>query len=225
MSIGRFKARRSLASATLCALLLSVACAPAEPTTVSVIIPATRDGTVGCIEPAREHELIEQRAILCRPDVRARFVLFSKQRPRTFAQTILSDAASDAVALPFEMCPEAVSSALRAQIEHGVARIVARGGIVVAATGNRGSLACAGGTSERFPADVPRVISVGAGSQDRPSYTLRWHGKPDYYVSWDNETLGSAGTSFAAARFVLWRFNIRDIHVIVTKSTARDHRR
>ncbi|HEY0383858.1 MAG TPA: hypothetical protein VGC72_16825 [Candidatus Elarobacter sp.] len=64
------------------------------------------------------------------------------------------------------------------------------------------------------------MITVGAGSQARPSYTLRWHDKPDYFVSWNDETLGSAGTSFAAARFVVWRLGISDRGVLVAKAEA-----
>ena len=181
---------------------------------VAVIMPGDRDAIVGCTEPSDQHELEQQRTILCRPGVHARFIIFNARRRSGLVTTILHVGIADAVELPFEMCPEAVSESLRLDVEQRLALVVSRGGAVVAASGNEGSLACANHTTERFPADLRGVISVGAGVRSRPEYTLRWRNGPAYFVSW-NETIGSAGTSFAAARFVLWRIGIHDAGVYV----------
>ena len=210
--------RMLLHVASTCGLLLAIACGRADVRAVTVIIPGDRDAIIGCNEISSQHELSQQRTILCRPDMRTRFVLFDYRHPEALAPLLETASSSDAIELPFEMCPEAVSADLRARVERNVAQIVSVGKQIVAAAGNEGSLDCARRTPERFPADLAGIISVGAGSLDRPGYTLRWRDKPDYFVSWDDETLGSAGTSFAAARFVLWRFGITDYHVHVTRA-------
>lgn len=58
------------------------ACARAERTTATVILPSTTNATVGCVEPTQQHELIQQRPILCSPEVSARFTLFDTNTPR-----------------------------------------------------------------------------------------------------------------------------------------------
>ena len=184
--------------------IVPVSCAASPVAQVSVVIPSGRSFDAGCGVANLGHEYQGQSAILCGTRLDVRFRFFKESEWAALTRTLRESAQSRFIVLPFEVCPESIPPRVRGQFRAFVQTERKRGSTVVAAIGNAGSLSCVGATSRRFPADVPAVISVGSGSPKRRNYSLRWQNKPDYYIDTGQETLGTAGSSFAAARLVLW---------------------
>ncbi len=204
------------------ALAIWTSCSPARVPAIAVVIPGGGNTTVGCADRSiRQHEFDQQRLLLCRDGLRTSFVFFDERNLKALPSALRRASASDIIEMPFEICPDALGSDVRRDVVRALAAMNQGGKLVVAAAGNRGSLNCRQITDERFPADLDGVVSIGSGTAASAKYTLRWRDKPDYFVSWDGETLASAGTSFAAARFVLWHLGLADGHTRVEVATRK----
>lgn len=192
-------------SATLVALAALTCCNVRTEPRVTVAIPSGRSIATGCQGHGLGREYEGQRAILCGKNLNVTFNMFDGSDWGSLERAIhRSSDHVDILELPFEACPEDVPSATRTRISYVFSALRRRGARVVVASGNAGSLACKASDGRRFPADLPQVEVIGSGRPDFENYTLRWNGRPNYFVDAGTETVGDAGSSFAAARFVLW---------------------
>jgi len=178
---------------------------------VYVLIASDRHEVLTCRSSAAHltagnTEFKMQRAIICPIAPATHFVAFNRHSPSAFNRAVSSTVSNRPVILelPLEICPNKVSQQDKAFTERLFRRIHRQNGLVVAAVGNKGSRNCDPPTNERFPADLQGVISVGAGSREKPSgYTLTWPGHPTDYEFITHETQSHFGTSLAAALFVV----------------------
>jgi hypothetical protein len=189
---------------------------------VDVLIPSVQFVTADCRTDGLGREFEGQRRILCGKGLDVTFRLFDESRWSSLERAVRDSTGHvDVLEMPFEACPEDVPGTTRSRLSALFSAMRRSGVKVVAASGNAGSLACRAGDGRRFPSELPQVESIGSGRPNFENYTLRWRGKPDYFVDSGTETIGDAGSSFAAARFVLWITGRGDSRAHVERNTLR----